>query len=63
VLKSSQSRGPLLDVELTYYSIKREFKVESRVLQVFQEGADVIIGGVVTVDAIRKHHRPCVLIR
>jgi hypothetical protein len=33
------------------------------VLKVFQEGADVIIGGVVTVGAIRKHHRPCVLIR
>jgi hypothetical protein len=29
----------------------------------FRQGADVTIGGVVTVDAIRKHHRPCVLIR
>jgi len=55
--------GPILDVELAYYSIEREFKVESRVLQAFQEGADVIIGGVITVEASRKHHRPCVLIR
>ena len=63
MLKSSQSRGPLLDVELTYNSIEREFKVESRVLQAFQEGADVIIGGVITVEICRKLHRPCVLIR
>ncbi|MBI5579284.1 MAG: sigma 54-interacting transcriptional regulator [Deltaproteobacteria bacterium] len=55
--------GPILDINLTYYSIESEFKVESRVLQAIQEGADVIIGGVITVEASSKHHLPCVLIR
>ena len=48
--------GPILDVESTYYSIESEFKVESRVIQVFQEKAGVIIGGVIIVEASRKDH-------
>lgn len=55
--------GPILDVELRLFLIQNEFEAEFRVLQAFREGVDVVIGGVITGQAARKHGAPCVLIR
>ncbi|MCE5284077.1 MAG: sigma 54-interacting transcriptional regulator, partial [Deltaproteobacteria bacterium] len=55
--------GPILDVDLRCYPIRSEFKAESAVIQAFQEGAEVFIGGVITVQTGQRHQRPCVMIR
>ena len=55
--------APILDVELRHYLIQNEYEAEFQVLQAFQEGADVVIGGVITSQASKKHHVPHVLIR
>ena len=55
--------GPILDVELRHYLIQNEYEAEFRVLQAFREGADVVIGGVITGQVAKKHGVPCVLIR
>lgn len=54
--------GPILDIDLRCYIIQSEFKAEANVLKAFRDGADVVIGGVITVQAGRKHQRPCVMI-
>ncbi|MHB9098843.1 MAG: sigma 54-interacting transcriptional regulator [Syntrophales bacterium] len=55
--------GPILDIELKRYPISSEFKAEANVLKAVREGAEVVIGGVITVQAARRHNRPCVMIR
>ena len=55
--------APILDVELRHYLIQNEYEAEFQVLQAFQEGADVVIGGVITSQASKKHKAPHVLIR
>ena len=55
--------APILDVELHHYLIQNEYEAELQVLQAFQEGADVVIGGVITGQASKKHRVPHVLIR
>jgi transcriptional regulator with PAS, ATPase and Fis domain len=54
--------GPILGVDIRKYIIFNEFEAEGKIRQAFQEGADVVIGGVITTKAARKHHLPCVLI-
>jgi PAS domain S-box-containing protein len=54
--------GPILGVELRHYLLQNEFEAESRVFQAFRDGADVVIGGVITGQAARKQGVPCVLI-
>jgi len=55
--------APILDVELRHYLIHNEYEAEFQVLQAFQEGVDVVIGGVITGQASKKHQVPHVLIR
>ena len=55
--------GPILDIDLRCYPIHSEFKAEANVIKAFQEGAEVFIGGVITVLAGKQHNRPCVMIR
>jgi len=55
--------GPILDIDLRCYPIHSEFKAESAVIQAFREGAEVFIGGVITVQTGQRHQRPCVMIR
>jgi transcriptional regulator with PAS, ATPase and Fis domain len=55
--------GPILDIELKRYILESEFKAEDVVLKAFRDGADVVVGGVITVQAGRLHNRPCVAIR
>jgi transcriptional regulator with PAS, ATPase and Fis domain len=53
---------PILDVELCQYLIENEFEAEAKVLQAFRDGAEVIVGGVITGHEARKHNLPHVLI-
>jgi len=55
--------GPILDIDLRCYPIHSEFKAEENVIKAFREGAEVFIGGVITVQAGKQHHHPCVMIR
>ena len=57
------SLAPILDIDLRCYPIDSEFKAEPAVAKAFQEGAEVFIGGVITVRAGAKHHHPCVMIK
>lgn len=54
--------GSVLDVEIRKYIIMSEYEAEEKVLQAFANGADVVIGGVITNKAARKHNLACVLI-
>ncbi len=54
---------PILDVELRQYLIENEFEAEAKVLQAFRDGAEVIVGGVITGHEARKHNLPHVLIQ
>lgn len=54
--------GPILDVDIRKYIIMNEFEAEGKVLQAFADGADAVIGGVITTKAAGKHSYPCVLI-
>ena len=55
--------GPILDIDLRCYPIHSEFKAEANVTKAFREGAEVIIGGVIAMQAGRPQKRPCVMIR
>lgn len=57
------SLGPILDIDLRCYPIHSEFKAEANVTKAIQDGAEVIIGGVIAMQAGKKHDRPCVMIR
>ena len=52
----------ILDVDLRYYLLQSEFEADAKVLQAFQEGADVVVGGVITGQTGKKHNIPHVLI-
>ncbi len=52
----------ILGVELCQYPIENEFEAEAKVLQARRDGAEVIIGGVITGQTARKHNLPHVLI-
>ena len=52
----------ILGVDLRQYPIENEFEAEAKVLQACREGAEVIIGGVITGHTARKHNLPHVLI-
>ena len=54
---------PILDVELRQYLIENEFEAEVKVLQALRDGAEVIVGGVITGHEARKHNVPHVLIQ
>jgi transcriptional regulator with PAS, ATPase and Fis domain len=55
--------GPILDIDLRCYPIHGEFEAEAVLTRAFQEGAEVLIGGVIAVQAGKRHNRPCVMIR
>jgi len=55
--------GPILDIDLRCYPIQSEFEAEAKVNKAFREGAEVFIGGVITVKAGRQRGGPCVMIR
>ena len=54
--------GPILDVDIRKYIILSEYEAEDKVLQAFADGADVVIGGVITTKAASKHAYPHELI-
>ena len=54
---------PILDVELRQYLIENEFEAEAKVLQALRDGAEVIVGGVITGHEARKQNVPHVLIQ
>ncbi|MBV5337527.1 MAG: PrpR N-terminal domain-containing protein, partial [Deltaproteobacteria bacterium] len=49
--------------ELRQYLIESEFEAEAKVLQAFRDGAEVIVGGVITGHEASKHNLPHVLIQ
>jgi PAS domain S-box-containing protein len=51
---------PILGVDIRLYPIDHEFEAEAQVLRAFQEGADSVIGGVITAKTAKKHNLPCV---
>lgn len=53
----------ILGVELRQYLIENEFEAEAKVLQAFRDGAEVIVGGVITGHEASKHNLPHVLIQ
>lgn len=53
----------ILDVELRPYLIQNEFEAEEKVSQAFADGADVVLGGVITAKVGEKLGVPHVLIR
>ena len=55
--------GPILDIDLRCYPIHSEFKAEANVIKALKEGAEVIIGGVIAMQASRKLNHPFVMIR
>ena len=55
--------GPILDIDLRCYPIHSEFKAEANVIRALKEGAEVIIGGVIAMQASRKLNHPFVMIR
>ena len=55
--------GPILDIDLRCYPIHSEFKAEATVIKALKEGAEVIIGGVIAMQASRKLNHPFVMIR
>jgi transcriptional regulator with PAS, ATPase and Fis domain len=55
--------GPILDIDLRCYPIHSEFKAEANVVTALKEGAEVIIGGVIAMQASRKLNHPFVMIR
>ncbi|MCX7780738.1 MAG: sigma 54-interacting transcriptional regulator [Negativicutes bacterium] len=54
--------APVFGVELRQYIIEHELEAEEKVLRAFQEGADVVLGGVITSRAAQKHNLPYVSI-
>lgn len=54
---------PVLHVELRQYLIHNEFEAEGQVRRAVREGADVVIGGVITGHAAKQLGAPCVMIR
>jgi len=55
--------GPILDIELRCYPIYSEFKAEANVTKAIKDGAEVVIGGVIAMQASRKLNHPFVMIR
>ena len=55
--------GPILDIDLRCYPIHSEFKAEATVIKALKVGAEVIIGGVIAMQASRKLNHPFVMIR
>lgn len=58
MLQGIENLGKILEVDIRLYPIYAEQEAEPRVLQAFQEGAQVVIGGFITKLAARKHHYP-----
>ncbi|MDR3562535.1 MAG: sigma 54-interacting transcriptional regulator [Negativicutes bacterium] len=54
--------GPILGIDLRKYILDSEFAAEATVLRAFAEGADVVVGGVITVKTAQLHGFPAVLI-
>ena len=55
--------APILNVEFRHYLLQNEFEAESLVLEAIHAGAEVVIGGVITGQAARKHGVPYFRIR
>lgn len=54
--------GPVLGVNIRLYMFNAESEAEGQVLRAFHDGADVVIGGFITIQAAQKHNYPCELI-
>lgn len=54
--------GPILGIDLRQYIIDSEFAAEANVLRAFADGADVVVGGVITAKTARQHGLPAILI-
>ncbi len=54
--------GPILGVDLRDYIFGSEFEAEANVQRAFADGADVVVGGVITVKIAARHSRPAVFI-
>lgn len=50
--------GPALGVDIRLYPIYQESEADGQVLQAFRDGADVVLGGVITGIAARKYNYP-----
>jgi PAS domain S-box-containing protein len=55
--------GPILDVDLRTYPIQDRLEAESQVRRAFEEGADVVIGGVTTTQIAQDRGLAHVLIQ
>lgn len=56
------SLAPILNVSLRQYLITKPEDAEPEVLRAFREGANVVLGGFVTVQAANKHGLPSISI-
>jgi len=54
--------GPILGIDLRQYIIDSEFAAEPHVLRAFADGADVVVGGVITAKTAELHGLPAILI-
>jgi PAS domain S-box-containing protein len=54
--------APILEVNLRNYIINSEFEAEANVKRAFADGADVVIGGVITAKVAALHGIPAVFI-
>jgi PAS domain S-box-containing protein len=54
--------GPILGIEFHHYIIHDEFAAEANIMRAFADGADAVIGGVITAQTAARHDFPAVLI-
>lgn len=62
MIEGIECLSPILKLHIRLYPIQAEWQAESQVLLAFKEGADVVIGGFITVKMAQKHGYPCALI-
>ena len=54
--------APILGIEFHHYVIHNEFAAEANVLHAFGDGADAVIGGVITAQTAARHSLPAIFI-
>ncbi len=54
--------APILGIEFHHYVIHSEFAAEANVLRAFADGADAVIGGVITAKSAARHGLPAIFI-
>ena len=62
MIQGVESLAAILGIEIKVYSIENEFEAETKVLQALHEGAEVIVGGVITIRQAQRHAISHVLI-